>query len=107
MTDSAGGANNAMAERCGALALERRARDELVATGARPRRRQLTGVDSLTPSERRVAEMAAEGLTNRAIAQSLFVTVKAVQWHLRNAYRKLDVRSREELPALLGKGGPS
>jgi DNA-binding CsgD family transcriptional regulator len=49
-----------------------------------------------------VAVLAAEGLTNREIAQRQFVTVKAVQWHLRNVYRKLDVGSREELPAVLG-----
>jgi DNA-binding CsgD family transcriptional regulator len=90
----------------GARALERRAGQELAASGARPRRRELSGIESLTPSERRVAEMAAEGLTNRRIAQSLFVTVKAVQWHLRNGYRKLEVSSREELPeALRGVGG--
>ena len=47
--------------------------------------------------------MAAEGLTNREIAQRLFVTVKAVQWHLRNVYRKLDVASRDELPEALGQ----
>jgi len=52
----------------------------------------------------RLAALAAEGLTNREIAQRLFVTVKAVQWHLRNVYRKLDVSSREELPAALGQG---
>ena len=74
--------------------------------GARPRRdrRLLSGPESLTASEDRVAALAAEGLTNREIAQRQFVTVKAVQWHLRNVYRKLDVGSREELPAALGLG---
>ena len=57
---------------------------------------------SLTPSERRVAELAASGMTNREIAQSLFVTVKAVQFHLRNTYAKLGVAGREELSAVLG-----
>jgi DNA-binding CsgD family transcriptional regulator len=90
-----------MAQRFGAVALERRASEELLASGARPRRRELTGVDSLTPSELRVARMAAEGMTNRQIAQELFVTVKSVQWHLRNAYRKLDLTGREQLPEKL------
>jgi DNA-binding CsgD family transcriptional regulator len=90
-----------MAQRFDAALLEQRARDELVAAGARPRRRQFSGLDALTPSERRVARMAADGMTNRQIAETLFVTVKAVQWHLGNTYRKLSVSSRDELPAAL------
>ena len=92
--------------RLGATGLADRAHEELVAAGARPRRdrRLLSGRESLTASEDRVAALAAEGLTNREIAQRLFVTVKAVQWHLRNVYRKLDVTSRGELPAALGLG---
>jgi DNA-binding CsgD family transcriptional regulator len=73
----------------------------LEATGARLRREAISGVGSLTPGERRVAEMAASGMSNREIAQALFVTVKAVKFHLHNAYGKLDVASREELPAAL------
>jgi DNA-binding CsgD family transcriptional regulator len=62
----------------------------------------LTGVNALTPAERRVAEMAANGeLTNRAIAQSLFVTEKTVELHLRSAYRKLGIRSRFQLAEAL------
>lgn len=92
--------------RAGASGLADRAHEELVAAGARPRRdrRLLSGRESLTASEDRVAALAAEGLTNREIAQRQFVTVKAVQWHLRNVYRKLDVGSRGELPAALGLG---
>lgn len=90
-----------LSERLGAVALERRAREELLATGARPRGRKVTGVEALTPSERRVAEMAASGMTNREIAQRLFVTVQAVRWHLRNAYRKLEISSREDLAGAL------
>ena len=56
---------------------------------------------ALTPSETRVARMAAEGMTNRDIAQALFVTPKTVEVHLSNAYRKLGVRSRRELQAAL------
>jgi DNA-binding CsgD family transcriptional regulator len=72
-----------------------------VATGARPRRLVLSGVDALTASERRVAEMAADGLTNRQIAQALFVSEKTVQGHLGRSYRKLDISSRSELPDAL------
>lgn len=71
---------------------------ELAASGARPRRLVLTGLDALTPSERRVADLAAAGHTNREIAQSLFVTRKTVESHLRQTYMKLGIRSREELP---------
>jgi DNA-binding CsgD family transcriptional regulator len=85
----------------GALALERRAEEELKAAGARPRRRELSGVGSLTPSERRVAGMAAEGMSNREIAQALFVTNKAVEWHLGNSYRKLEITGREQLAEAL------
>lgn len=74
---------------------------ELRVSGGRPRRRSLSGRDSLTPAELRVAAMAAEGMTNRQIAEALFVTRKAVSYHLGNVYRKLGSSSREELPALL------
>ena len=67
----------------------------------RPRRLALTGVDSLTPSELRVARMAAGGRTNREIAQSLFVTPKAVEYHLANVYRKLGIRGRADLSGAL------
>ena len=96
-----------LADRCGALRLARRARDELVATGARPRRRALRGRDALTPSELRVVQLAAEGLGNREIAQALFVTARTVEGHLTNAYMKLDISSRQQLPdALAGTPSP-
>lgn len=91
-----------LAHRCGAEPLAERAREELVAAGGRPRRRQLTGREALTSSERRVARMAAEGLTNRQIAESLFLSLKTVQFHLGNAYRKLEISSRGELGSVLG-----
>jgi DNA-binding CsgD family transcriptional regulator len=94
-----------LAHRCGATALEARARTELAASGARPRSAVLTGVDSLTPSELRIARLAADGLTNREIAQQLFVTTKTVETHLRHAYRKLDVDRRQRLPDALGNHG--
>ena len=86
---------------CGATALADRAERELLATGARPRRVALSGVDSLTPSERRVAELAAEGPTNREIAQTLFVTQRTVEVHLTSIYRKLAISSRSQLAATL------
>jgi DNA-binding CsgD family transcriptional regulator len=63
-----------------------------------------SGVESLTPSELRVASMAANGLSNPQIAQSLFVTRKTVEAHLGHIYRKLDVRSRDELGRALAVG---
>src|SRR6266480_393729 len=86
---------------CGATALAARAERELLATGARPRRVALSGVESLTQSERRVAEMAAEGPTNREIAQALFVTQRTVEVHLTSIYRKLAISSRSQLAAAL------
>jgi DNA-binding CsgD family transcriptional regulator len=90
-----------LAHRCGALVLTERAQAELRATGARPRRFALAGIDALTASEQRVANLAAAGLSNREIAQQLFVTVNTVESHLRHAYLKLGVHSRGELPPAL------
>ena len=90
-----------LAHLCGARPLAERARQELLATGARPRRVMRSGVDALTASERRVAEMAAAGMTNRQIAQALFVTTRTVEVHLTHAYQKLDIASREELSTAL------
>jgi DNA-binding CsgD family transcriptional regulator/Tfp pilus assembly protein PilF len=86
-----------LAHRHGARAIAERAQTELAATGARPRRLLLTGIESLTPSERRVAELAAQGMTTRLVAETLFITPKTVEYHLRHVYQKLDVRSRAEL----------
>jgi DNA-binding CsgD family transcriptional regulator len=86
-----------LAHACGATVLADRAHDELVVAGARPRRVAQTGVDSLTASERRIAQMAADRLTNKEIAQALFVTIRTVEMHLGNAYRKLEISSRKEL----------
>ncbi|MGH2881774.1 MAG: helix-turn-helix transcriptional regulator, partial [Solirubrobacteraceae bacterium] len=90
------------AARGGVVALCERARVELAAAGARPRRAALlSGPASLTPSERRIAELAATGQSNREIAQALFVTPKTVEYHLRNTYRKLDIQTRQELAGAL------
>jgi DNA-binding CsgD family transcriptional regulator len=91
-----------LASRCGARPLAARARDELKAAGARPRRPWRTGVDALTPSELRVARLAAEGRSNREIAGELYVTLKAVEGHLARAYAKLGIQGREQLPHALG-----
>jgi DNA-binding CsgD family transcriptional regulator len=90
-----------LAHRCGATALARRAHTELAASGARPRRLVLSGVEALTPSEHRVAEMAAAGMSNREIAQALFVTLRTVEIHLTHSYRKLDITSRKQLARAL------
>jgi DNA-binding NarL/FixJ family response regulator len=90
-----------LAGECGATPLAEQARAELHAAGARPRTVALAGPAALTPSERRVAELAVDGGTNREIAQTLYVTPKTVEVHLSNAYRKLGIRSRRELAASL------
>jgi DNA-binding CsgD family transcriptional regulator len=91
-----------IARQDGALATAKRAHDELEATGEKLRPLMADGVESLTPSERRVAYLAAQGKTNRAIAQELYVTLKTVEAHLSSAYRKLDITSRSQLPDALG-----
>lgn len=91
------------AERLGARMLAERAAEEQLASGARPRRTPVTGPASLTPSERRIAERAAAGASNRQIAADLFLAPKTVEWHLGNVYRKLEVASRRELASLLGR----
>jgi DNA-binding CsgD family transcriptional regulator len=90
-----------LARICGAPPLAERAEHELRATGASPRNVIRLGFDSLTTSERRVSQMAASGLSNKQIAQALFVTVKTVETHLSRSYQKLDVTSRVKLAAAL------
>jgi DNA-binding NarL/FixJ family response regulator len=86
-----------IAGHCGAEPLAERARSELYAAGGRPRRQALTGPESLTPSERRVADLAAQGQRNRDIAHALYVTPKTVEVHLTNIYRKLGITGRAGL----------
>jgi DNA-binding CsgD family transcriptional regulator len=92
----------AAAERMRAHALARRARKELFALGLRPRRAAATGRDALTPSELRVAELVASGLSNREVAEALFVTTKTVESHLAGVFRKMGVAGRHELSGRLG-----
>jgi DNA-binding CsgD family transcriptional regulator len=87
--------------RCGALALAERVRGEMASGGGRPARLELRGIDALTPAERRVCELAASQLTNREVAQTLFVTEKTVELHLTSAYRKLGIRSRFQLASVM------
>jgi DNA-binding CsgD family transcriptional regulator len=91
-----------LAHRCGATALEELALAELRATGARPRRHLTTGPGALASRERRVAALAAGERQNREIAEALVVTLATVEYHLRNAYRKLGIASRTELSEALG-----
>ena len=83
--------------------LAERARQELLATGARPRRPAATGRDALTPTEARIANMAAHGQSTPEIAQALFVTPKTVETHLAHTYQKLDIHTRAELARALSE----
>ena len=94
-----------LAHRCGAVPLAERALNELHATGARPRKLAFTGVRSLTAQERRVADLAAAGMGNREIAQSLFVTRRTVETHLGHVYQKLGLSSRDLLGNALSEAG--
>ncbi|WP_253767238.1 helix-turn-helix transcriptional regulator [Goodfellowiella coeruleoviolacea] len=91
-----------LAARCGSQAISRVASNQLVAAGGRLHREIRTTVDTLTGAEHRVAALAAGGASNREIAEALFVTVRTVEVHLTNVYRKLGVTRRTELPAVLG-----
>jgi DNA-binding NarL/FixJ family response regulator len=93
-----------LARQRGATATARRAHRELRLSGARPTR----GPDDqqatrLTPGERRVAELAAQDLSNARIAQRLFITLRTVESHLTQTYRKLGIRSRAGLAQALSE----
>jgi DNA-binding CsgD family transcriptional regulator len=92
-----------LADACGATRLAVRAAAELDRAGVRHARAR--GSAALTPSEARVVELAVTGLTNRQIAEQLFVSVKAVEWHLGNVYAKLGVSRRQELADALATLG--
>ncbi|MCA1835217.1 MAG: LuxR C-terminal-related transcriptional regulator, partial [Actinobacteria bacterium] len=96
-----------LAHRCGATGLADRTRQEALAAGARPRRPWTTGVHALTPSELRVARLAAQPLSNRDIAQALFITTKTVSDHLSSTYRKLNINTRDELATVMTADHPS
>ncbi len=81
----------------GMEAFAERARIELQATGERARKRTVETLDQLTPQESQVSRLAAQGNTNREIAAQLFISPSTVEYHLRKAFRKLDVKSRTQL----------
>jgi DNA-binding CsgD family transcriptional regulator len=81
----------------GAEAFAQRAERELAATGERARKRTVDTLDQLTPQEAQIARMAAQGETNREIAARLFISASTVEYHLRKAFRKLNVKSRTQL----------
>lgn len=95
-----------LATRCGYPMLSERARRLLVTAGGRMPQLASSPVDSLTDSERKIAVLAKGGVSNREIAEALFVTPRTVEMHLTNVYRKLDVRGRADLPAQLAAYGP-
>ena len=92
-----------LAGECGASALAERARAELEAGPGRRARIELTGPQALTAAEWRVCRQAAEGRTNREVAQTLFVTEKTIERHLSSAYHKLGIRSRFQLATAIGE----
>jgi DNA-binding CsgD family transcriptional regulator len=94
-----------LAHRAAAAPLAALAREELLAAGGRPRKPVFTGIEALTASELRVARMAAEGRTNREIAEGLFVTQRTIETHLRHIFAKLDIGAREQLPRELSAPG--
>ena len=79
----------------------KQATGELHAAGSRPRRAFLTGLESLTATERRIAELAATGRTNADIGRDLYITTKTVEWHLANVYRKLNLANRRQLASAM------
>jgi DNA-binding NarL/FixJ family response regulator len=86
----------------GADGFAERARVELLATGARARKRVDETRHDLTPQESQIARLAARGLTNPEVAERrLFISASTVDYHLRKVYRKLDIRSRHELGSVL------
>lgn len=95
-----------LAHHCGASALVNQTREELLASDGRPRRNAQTGLQALTPSERRIADLAATGQSARAIAESLFISKHTVEWHLRHVYRKLSIHGRNELHGQLQQENP-
>jgi DNA-binding NarL/FixJ family response regulator len=96
-----------LADQGGMRLLADRARHELQAVGARPRRSATTGIDSLTPAEHRVATLAAQGHSNPEIAQQLYITRRTVETHLTHVFQKLDLSARADLTTHFAAAEPS
>ena len=96
-----------LAQECGSATLAQHAYAELVAAGGRPRNLRLSGVGALSPTERQVARLVISGMTNRQVAQSLFVTQRAIELHLTSVYRKLRITGRSQLAEALGQSSPT
>jgi DNA-binding CsgD family transcriptional regulator len=90
----------------GAQPWAEQARAELAATGETARRRDTSTLDELTPQERQIARLLAEGKTTREAAAAVFLSPKTIEYHLRHVYRKLGIGSREELVAKLSEERP-
>jgi DNA-binding CsgD family transcriptional regulator len=90
-----------LAARCGARPLAARAREQLDAAGAQPHRGSRSGLEALTPRELRIVRIAAEGRSDREIAQELYVTPRTIEDHLARAYAKLGIEGRDQLPRVL------
>jgi DNA-binding NarL/FixJ family response regulator len=87
-------------------AFAERARQELLATGERPRKRTVETRDDLTAQERQIAELARNGLSNPEIGARLFLSPRTVEWHLRKVFGKLGIHSRFELAGALASSEP-
>ena len=85
----------------GMEAFANRAQNELLATGARARKRTVETRDDLTAQERQIAGLARGGLSNPEIGARLFLSPRTVEWHLRKVFGKLGIRSRHELAGAL------
>jgi DNA-binding CsgD family transcriptional regulator len=90
-----------LAHRGGMRLISRRAKTELLAAGARPRRDLISGPGALTPAEYRIAALAAAGHGNRDIAEQLYITLRTVETHLTHVFRKLDITTRSQLPTAM------
>ncbi|WP_084730100.1 ATP-binding protein, partial [Streptacidiphilus neutrinimicus] len=97
----------AVAERAGSVRLLGQAEQALRTGSPRLRASHHSGVDALTESELRIARLAADGRTNAEIAALLHLARRTVETHLTATYRKLDIRSRTELPSALDAAPPS
>ncbi|HET9518515.1 MAG TPA: LuxR C-terminal-related transcriptional regulator [Actinoplanes sp.] len=95
-----------LAERCGSGSLVERAREQYTISGGRVRPLEPVGLSGLTSAELRAVTLAANGRTNRQIADELFLSVRTVEIHLTNAYQKVGVARRSELAAVLATAAP-